>query len=161
MKLVSLDEQYKLYLNNFKKDRVHPHPSKLLALLLLPDKDKYLSLTGNLEEFYDYYYDEINNKINQIMNDFDLEDEDIMEYAYILDIEDNIDYKKQVFANGVIALLWGIMFCQNLSPEETYDVFCSRYFRNECIVKYKKNTKMRLYNKRKRMISTITTGFKF
>ena len=143
MNLISLDELYKQYLNNFKENRIHPHPSNLLALLLLPDKDQYLSLTGSLEDFYNYYFEEIDKKIIQVMNDFDLDEEDIMEYAYILGNDNNIDYKKQVFSNGVITLLWGIMFYQNLSSEEIYCLSCSRYLKDNYIEKTTKRIKSR------------------
>lgn len=62
MNLISLDEQYKNYLNDFKSKGMSPHPSELLALLLLPDKDKFLSLTGNVDDFYNYYKAEIEKK---------------------------------------------------------------------------------------------------
>ena len=143
MNLISLDELYKQYLNYFKENRIHPHPSNLLALLLLPDKDQYLSLTGNLEDFYNYYFEEIDKKIIQVMNDFDLDEEDIMEYAYILGNDNNIDYKKQVFSNGVITLLWGIMFYQDLSSEEIYCLSCSRYLKDNYIEKNTKRLKSR------------------
>lgn len=148
MNLISLDELYKQYLTNFKENGIHPHPSELLALLLLPNKDKYLSLTGNMDDFYNYYQEEIDKKIIQVMNDFDLEEEDIMEYANIFEERDNFDYKKSVFANGIIVLQWGIMYHFDWSPEKIYEVFsvCWR----------QKNVKSK-----KRLISTAITDFKF
>ena len=59
MNLISLEEQYKHHLCNFKNKGISPHPSELLALLLLPNKDKYLSLTGNVDDFNNYYQEEI------------------------------------------------------------------------------------------------------
>lgn len=159
MKLVSLEEQYKYYLNNFKNKGINPHPSELLALLLLPDKDKYLSLTGNVDDFYNYYQEEINKKIIQVMNDFDLEEEDIMEYANVFDDKDNFDYKMTVFANGFIVLQWGIMYHSTWSPERIYEAFSIYWGRKNIIDNLieKKQNKKRI----KRCISTATTGFKF
>lgn len=151
MNLLSLEELYKQYLINFKKNGIHPHPSELLALLLLPNKDKYLSLTGNIDDFYNYYQKEIDKKIIQVMNDFDLEEEDIMEYANIFEERDNFDYKKNVFANGIIVLQWGIMYHSNWSPERIYEAF-SIYWRQTSDTKESLNVK--------RKISTATTGFK-
>ena len=57
------------------------------------------------------------------MNDFDLEEEDIMEYANVFEDKDNFDYKKSVFANGFIVLQWGIMYHSNWSPERIHEAF--------------------------------------
>lgn len=160
MKLVSLEEQYKYYLNNFKNKGINPHPSELLALLLLPDKDKYLSLTGNIDDFYNYYQDEIDKKIIQVMNDFDLEEEDIMEYANVLDDKDNFDYKMTVFANGFGVLQWGIMYHPDWSPERMHNAFSVYWGRKsmpDYLIEETKHTKNKSRRKR---ISISTTGFK-
>lgn len=162
MKLVSLEEQYKYYLNNFKNKGINPHPSELLALLLLPDKDKYLSLTGNIDDFYNYYQDEIDKRIIQVMNDFDLEEEDIIEYANIFEERDNFDYKKNVFANGIIVLQWGIMYHLDWSPERIYEAFSICWRPKNIENHLMSDTEEKLNVKRKKItISTATTGFKF
>lgn len=172
MKLLSLEEQYNYHLNQFKKNKINPHPAELLALLLLPNKDNYLSLTGNLSDFYNYYKNEINEKINQVMNDFDLTKEDIIEYTTILEFneEEQFDYDKNsilhVFANGFRVVQWGVMFHPNWSPERIHNAF-SAYWGRKTILDYsieetksiKKQTINESKRKIKRKISTATIGF--
>ena len=136
MQLISLEEQYRYYLNQFREQGTNPHPSALLALLLLQDKDKYLSLSGNLEDFYNYYKNEIDKKINQVMIDFDLTKEDIIDYAnaFVVNESDEINYEEtafwNVFINGIIVLQWGIMFHQELSSEQIYNTFFTYFGRS-------------------------------
>lgn len=171
MNLISLEELYNQYLNKFKKDGIHPHPSELLALLLLPDKDKYLSLTGNLGDFYKYYKEEIDNKINQVMKDFDLTEEDIIDY-----IEKNVICNKEnyeehkiwfVFANGFGVLQWGIMYHPDWSPERMHNAFSVYWGRKlilDSLIEETENIKKIGYTKNKtrgKIIPISTTGFKF
>ena len=136
MQLISLEEQYRYYLNQFREQGTNPHPSALLALLLLQDKDKYLSLSGNLEDFYNYYKNEFDKKIKQVMIDFDLTKEDIIDYAnaFVVNESDEINYEEtafwNVFINGIIVLQWGIMFHQELSSEQIYNTFFTYFGRS-------------------------------
>lgn len=72
------------------------------------------------------------------MTDFDLTNEDVIEYAVAEAItgNDEIDYEKtavwMVFANGFSALQWGIMYHPDWSPEKIHNAF-SLYWGREPI----------------------------
>ena len=172
MKLIPLKELYKQYLDNFKENGIHPHPSELLALLLLPDKDRYLSLTGNSRDFYNYYKEEIDEKINQVIKDFDLEEEDIIDYitnGVICNEENYEEYKIWfVFANGFNVLQWGIMFHPDWSPERMHNAFSYYWGRNpisDNLIEENRRVEPKVLKKNKssskKRISILTTGFKF
>ena len=80
MKYKDLTELYNYYLIKFKENGIHPHPSQLLALLLLEDKDRYFPMQVPTIEFYSVYKEDINKKINKIITDFNLSKEKLDNY---------------------------------------------------------------------------------
>ena len=91
MKLIRLQEQYNNYKKEFYKTAKHPHPSELLALLLLPEKDNFQPVSGNSREFYEYYEEKIKEKIDQVIVDFNIT-------------------KKGVFCTSFFVIKWGESF---------------------------------------------------
>ena len=127
MKTDNLNKQYEEHLKEFNKTGNHPHPSELLALLLLPEKDKYRPIGSN-GEFYQYYKKQINEKIEQIVADFNLTKEEIINYIEKTGIaydEDNYQIHKIwfVFCYGFVALQWGIMYHPDWSPENIHKAY--------------------------------------
>ena len=80
MKHKNLTELYNYYLIKFKENGTHPHPSQLLAILLLEDKDKYFPMQVPTIEFNRVYKEDINRKINKIITDFNLSNEKLDNY---------------------------------------------------------------------------------
>lgn len=169
MKLRNLTERYEGYLNNFNRTGTHPHPAELLSLLLLPEKDKYQAISGNTGEFYQYYKDAINEKIEQVIIDFAITRAEIIEHiektGICFEEESYEEYKVWfVFANGFSVLQWGLMYHADWSSERLHNAF-STYWGREPIPEYliedkapkaKPKPKRRIRTK----ISTTTTGFK-
>lgn len=132
MKLISLQEQYNQYLKAYKrtKKRNHPHPSELLALLLLPDKDHYKYEGITIGQFYNVHKDLIDTKIEQVINDFELTEEDIISYAVaVKDPRLKVDYERlkirYVFFLGYNILEAAYWKHPNLCPERIYNAYLS------------------------------------
>ena len=87
MKLIKLQTLYNRYLEQYKstKSRNHPHPSELLALLLLQDKDEYSVDKIPIGSFYKVYKTPIDAKIAKVISDFELTEDEIKSYAIGLD----------------------------------------------------------------------------
>lgn len=169
MKLRTLKERYAGYLNKFNRTGKHPHPAELLSLLILPEKDKYLPITGNSGEFYEYYKDNINEKIEQVIVDFAITKNEIIEYiekTVICNEEKYEEYKVWfVFGNGFSVLQWGLMYHPDWSPERLHNAFSAYWGRepipDHLIEESNTHTKPKKRSRAKRKISTITTGFNF
>jgi hypothetical protein len=140
-----LKELYDLKLMDYKLNGKKEKPDKLLAMLLLQEKDKYEPLMISEGEFYQHYKDEIDKKIVQVEKDFDLDEKEIIklieEKGFFCDdyVHDKIWF---VFCEGFGAMYWGLMYKKENTPEEIY----AEYFDNEILLssvelKYKK-----LYN---------------
>ena len=63
-------EFYNNSLEEFKQDGYHPHPANLLAMLLLPEKDRFAPLRVSEVVFYETYKAEIDSKISKVIYDF-------------------------------------------------------------------------------------------
>ena len=126
-----LQEIYNDYLENFYKTGIRPHPDRLLALLLLQDKDNYKPRRLNSKEFYENNQIEITKKINKVITDFEYTKQDIMNY---IDLTDIIDYEEAkiwyVFKEGFESLRWGILYREGSTPEEIYSSYLN-YFHKE------------------------------
>lgn len=129
---MTLIELYNLKLNEYKTNGLRERPWKLLAMLLLSEKDKYEPLRSQ-GEFYNKYKDEIDKRIIQVEQDFNFTKEDITEY-----IEETVicdDYEDQkiwfVFNEGFGALSWGLSNRQEKTGEEIY----SQYFDTDDLIK--------------------------
>lgn len=142
---------YNDYLIKYKKTGIKPYPDKLLALLILPEKDKYEPLMVAEETFYEAYKNEIDTKINQVIEDFDLTKDDIINFIEQKGIcyeEESYENDKIwfVFAEGFGAMHWSIMYHPEYTPEqvylECYDKFHKQYqkanTRSRTLTRYKK-----------------------
>lgn len=121
---MNLNELYNLKLETYKKTGIKEHPSKLLALLLLPEMDKYEPLNCAEGLFYRTYKKEIDEKINKVENDFNITKEEIISYIEEIFVSEEKHYNDDkiwfVFSEGFGALHWGLMYGKNNTPEQTY-----------------------------------------
>lgn len=136
MQQITLKDLYQQYKEEFNRTAVHPHPSELLALLLLQEKNKYQVVTNNTNEFYEYYKTNINKKIEQVIIDFAITKDEIIEYMIAKTTYHEADYEQNkiwfVFANGFSILQWGLIYHPEWSPEGLYDIF-SNYWEKKSI----------------------------
>ena len=129
MKLIKLQTLYDQYLEQYKltKERNHPHPSELLALLLLQDKDEYSVDKIPIGSFYKVYKTPIDAKIAKVISDFELTEDEIKSYAIGLDtrlkVSDEQIKIKYVFFYGYDALNAGLCRNPNESPERMYNYY--------------------------------------
>lgn len=120
---MELKELYNLKLLDYKNNGVKEHPANLLAMLLLSERDKFEPIAVSEKEFYSTYKKEIDTKIEKVVKDFEITNEEIAKY-----IEDNgvstgdFEYDKIwfVFCEGFGAMHWGLMYRPEKSPEEIY-----------------------------------------
>lgn len=114
---------YHICLNHYMVTGEREHPSCLLAMLIFQEKEKYKALRVDEGEFYRYHKSQIDEKIEQIMKDFELCEEDII--GYILEagiICDNCESDKIwfVFSKGFQSLHNEIIVDPNKMPEQMY-----------------------------------------
>jgi hypothetical protein len=118
-----LKQLYNLKLRDYKLNGKKEKPDKLLAMLLLTEKDKYEPLMVSEGKFYQYYKEEIDKKIAQVEKDFDLNEDEIKKLIEEKCIShDNYLYDKiwLVFFEGFGAMHWGLMYKKENTPEEIY-----------------------------------------
>lgn len=156
----TLQEIYDEYLEKHKKTGVKPYPDKLLALLLLQEKDKYNEEKLVNGKFYDKYKKEIDEKIEKVMNDFELTKDDIIHFVEERGLycdEENYEYCKiwLVFAAGFTCLIGTQRYNPSQTPEKAYDESYNCFYgqyrkentntRRKTLMKYKE--KVRAKNK--------------
>ncbi len=131
---MTLLELYKLKLYEYEKTGLREKPWKLLAMLLLSEKDKYEPLEKSQGEFYKKYKTQIDLQIAKVEKDFNFTLEDIIEY-----IEKTVgcgNYEEDriwfVFADGFGALDWGLKYKQSKTAEEIY----AEYYDDDELKKY-------------------------
>ena len=131
---MTLIELYNLKLNEYKETGVRERPWKLLAMLLLSEKDKYEPLRNAQGEFYKKYKTQIDEKIKKVERDFNFVYDDIVKYIEETVVCDNYEEQRIwfVFAEGFGALNWGLLYQQEKTSEEIY----SQYFDNDDLKKY-------------------------
>lgn len=120
-----LQERYDEYLEKHQETGLKPYPDKLLALLLLQEKENYEPLMVCEGEFYEHYQEEIDNKINKVIADFGITKEDIIHFIEQKGIyyrEEKFEHDKLwfVFNEGFGAMHWTIMYHKEYSPEKAY-----------------------------------------
>jgi hypothetical protein len=141
---MNLKKLYNLKLVDYKLNGVRDSPDKLLAMLLLPQKDNFLPLMVSSGEFYNKYKKEIDVKIERVIRDFEITNAEIVTY-----IEDkgvmcqNFEHDKIwfVFCEGFDTMHWGLMYRKNKSPEQIYaEAYGSDELDdiNELSIRYKK-----------------------
>jgi len=126
---MTLLELYNLKLNEFKETGLKERPWKLLAMLLLSEKDKYEPIINSNIELYK----EVNKKIAKIEKDFNLTNEDYDKFVgYIEDIDDIREQNiLDIFNAGIYALKYGISHMKENTAEEIY----SEYFDTDILKK--------------------------
>lgn len=132
-----LQRLYDLKLKNYKEKNIKESPDKLLAMLLLQEKDKYKPITGESGKFYEYYKEQIDEKISQVEKDFEFTKDEIIELIEEKGVFcDDYGYDKIwfVFCEGFGVLQWGLMYNNDKTPEELYIMgFSDRDFIWMCI----------------------------
>ena len=131
---MTLLELYKLKQYEYKETRVREKPWKLLAMLLLSEKDQYEPLIGTQGEFYKKYKEKIKKQMKKVEKDFDFTREDIIEYIEKTTNCDNYAVQRiwYVYANGFAALNWGLQYKKENTPEEIY----SEYYHSDDLKKH-------------------------
>lgn len=118
-----LEQLYNYKLMEYKLTGKRTRPDKLLAMLLLPQRDNYEPLKVEEGKFYNTYKEEIDKNINKVINDFEISRNDIINYIESKGVLCN-DYEHDkiwfVFSKGFGTMHWGIMYRQNNSSEEIY-----------------------------------------
>ncbi len=130
---MTLIELYNLKLNEYKETGVRERPWKLLAMLLLSEKDKYEPLRNSQGEFYKKYKEEIDKKIAKVERDFNFTHEDIVEHIEKTVECDNFEEQRIwfVFEDGFGVLNWGLLYREEKTAEEIY----SEYYDNDDLKK--------------------------
>lgn len=121
---MKLNEIYNLKLLNYKKYSKREQMDKLLAMLLLPERDNFKPLKVTEGEFYQKYKTEIDEKIQKVISDFEITDEEIIKQIEDKGVScDNFEDDKIwfVFCEGFGAMHWGLMYHPEKSPEEIYN----------------------------------------
>lgn len=130
---MTLKELYNLRLHEYKETGFRDEPYRLLAMLLLSEKDKFKPVNNSEGVFYKTYKKAIDDKISKVENDFDFTEEDIWTYLEKTGYTDDYESDKIwfVFSSGFSALHWGITYHPNRTGEEIY----SEYFTNNDLQK--------------------------
>lgn len=123
---MTLRELYDLKLYEYRVTGLRDKPEKLLAMLMLPEKDNYEALKVSEGKFYAKYQKEIDAKIAKFENDFNFTKDNIINFIEETVICDEYERDKIwfVFCKGFGAMHWGIMYRKDATPE---DIF-SEYF---------------------------------
>ena len=121
-----LEDIYNEYLEKYQKTASRPYPDKLLALLLLQEKDNYEPEHLSNGSFYKKYKKEIDEKINKVIIDFNITKEDIINYIEQRGIcysEEEYEYLKTwfVFASGFTTVIGTQRWHPSYTPEEAYE----------------------------------------
>lgn len=121
---MKLEGLYNLKLLDYKINGYRDQPDKLLALLIIPEKDQYEPLQVCEGEFYEAYKDRIDKKIAKVERDFEITHDDIVAYVeakglYCEDFEHERIW--QVYHEGFGSMHWAIMYHPELTPEEIYE----------------------------------------
>ncbi|MBQ8681388.1 MAG: hypothetical protein IJ509_00545 [Bacilli bacterium] len=150
----TLQSIYDNYLEVFYQTGRRPYPDKLLALLLLQEKNKYEPLRVSEGKFYEVYKKDIDKKIAQIIRNFKITKEDMIHYIE----EKGIAYKEEtyehdkiwtVFAEGFGTMHWTIMYHPSYTPEKAY-FECLSCYHDEKLKKTKTNTRTKTLEKIRR-----------
>lgn len=122
---IKLIDVYNLALENYQSMGVRLEPDKLLAMLLLPRRDEFEAIKVAEGEFYKAYKEKIDEAIEQVIRDFELTEEDIIQYVEAKGVCcDNYEHDKVwfVFAEGFGSMHWGLMYHKNKTPEEIFNL---------------------------------------
>lgn len=134
---IMLQREYQGHLSNFKKDKICIHPSYLLALLILKDKNKYISKDGDGQSFYEHYKEDIDNKIKQVMSDFSISEDQLYNFYQsgqnsigLSNTEEeltNPKVREAVFGPVLSIIATSLWLSPNLSSKIVYDIIIKLY----------------------------------
>lgn len=120
---MTLEKLYAKKVEDYKTNGIKEQPDKLLAMLLLPERDYYRPLMVAEGEFYRIYQKEIDEKIEKVIQDFNITKEELVQIVEDKGVLcDNFEHDKIwfVFAEGFGSMHWGLMYHQEMSPEQIY-----------------------------------------
>ena len=129
-----LQDIYNEYLEKHNQTGEKTYPDKLLALLLLQEKEKYDPENLVNWKFYQKYQSQIDEKINQVIDDFHLTKEDITKFieekGIIID-ENRFEYYKIwfVFCEGFVSVIWAQRYHKSYSNEKAYDEYKGCFYK--------------------------------
>ena len=124
---MTLLELYNLKLYEYKESGIRERPHKLLAMLLLSEKDKYELVDYSTPRggFYEKYKEEIDKKIAKVERDFELTHEDIV--RYIEEKQELYNYEHQrlwnVYREGFIVVSTCLIYGKGKTAEEIYSEY--------------------------------------
>lgn len=121
-----LQVRYEKYLQEHQATGLKTYPDKLLALLLLQEKENYHPENLTNGEFYEKYQLQIEEKINQGIKDFNLTKEDIISFIEkkgVIYREETYEEDKIwfVFYEGFGAIIGTQRYQPSCSPEQAYE----------------------------------------
>lgn len=125
---------YNYKLKEYREHGIKENPAKLLAMLLLPQKDLFEPLMVAEGKFYEAYKEQIDKEIQKVETDFEFTREELIQLIEKKGIlcnnfeEDKIWF---LFAEGFGAMHWGIMYHKEKNPEEIFQ----EYFGEEPLLK--------------------------
>ncbi|MBE6159121.1 MAG: hypothetical protein E7159_04790 [Firmicutes bacterium] len=125
-----LKKLYELYLYEYKSCGCHPHPANLLAMLLLPEKDKFEPLMVSEGEFYQAYNEQIDSKIKKVVNDFNITNEEIIAFLELKGFCcEDVEYDKvwDVFYDGFGIMHGELMYRPGESDYEMYNLMDNKF----------------------------------
>lgn len=162
---LDLETKYEYHKAVWYKKRIHPHPSELLAILLLINKDEFeLDECNDTEKFSNKFWNDINKYINEVMTTFEMDEHDLddlvlgMGFDYeLLDL--NYDRKIYLVFKPGIETLMRSLENKHIPAEVMHNCLRQRYKVNRKKTKLvnKSNCRRRV---KKPHYSTTTTGFK-
>ena len=120
---MTLTDLYEEKLMDYQTNGRKEQPAKLLAMLLLPERDSYEPLMVAEGVFYREYQKKIDEKIDKVIQDFDITRDEmiqIVESKGILCEDYEHDKIWFVFAEGFGAMHWGLMYHREWTPEQVY-----------------------------------------
>lgn len=121
---MTLMELYEEKLEDYKQEGRREQPDKLLAMLLLPERNRYEPLMVAEGIFYQRYQKEIDKKIAKVIQDFRITKNEItqlVEEKGVLCEDFEHDKIWFVFAKGFGAMHWGLMYHRDWTPEQIYE----------------------------------------
>ena len=120
-----LKEFYNKKVNDYKQTNTVDSYSKLLSILLLSEINRFNNPRCSNITFYSRNKEIINEKINKIERDFNITDEDYLNYFNSIGVGvRDIDKAKikYIYEESIIVLQWALIFCKE-SPEDAFE-FC-------------------------------------
>lgn len=126
---MTLKELYNFRLNDYKLNGFRERPEKLLAMLLLSEKDIFNYVVVPEIKFYEYYKEEIDKKIAQIESDFNYTREDIKKIIEEFVVYDDYESDKILFvySRAFELIYWNFSYSEEKTSEEVYVEYFGKF----------------------------------